>query len=106
MDKEISPTEAYELKKNNPDTLLLDVREDAELEICRIGGALHVPMGQIGEHHEKLPKGVFLVVFCHHGMRSMSVVQFLSTKGFDKAINMAGGIHAWQQEVDPSLATY
>lgn len=106
MNKEISPSEAAILQGNNPDCVLLDVREDSELAICKIEGALHIPMGEIPVRYEALPKEGPLVVFCHHGMRSLNVVQFLEAKGYENAINLSGGIHAWANEVDPNMARY
>lgn len=106
MNKEISAAEAVNLRENDPSAVLLDVREDSELAICRIEGALHIPMGEIPERHEALPKDAPLVVFCHHGMRSMNVVQFLEAKGFENALNLAGGIHSWAIEVDIEMRKY
>jgi len=106
MDKEISAKEAAILHANNEEAVLLDVREDSELAICRIEGALHIPMGQIPERYEALPRKNPLIVLCHHGMRSLNVVQFLESKGFDNAINLTGGIHAWAHEVDPEMPRY
>lgn len=106
MNKEISAAEASILRDNNKEAVFLDVREDSELAICRIDGALHIPMGEIPERYEALPKKGPLVVFCHHGMRSMNVVQFLEAKGFDNALNLAGGIHAWATEVETDMRRY
>jgi rhodanese-related sulfurtransferase len=106
MNKEISATEAANLRENETDVVFLDVREHSELAICRIDGALHIPMGEIPERAEALPKGEKLIVLCHHGMRSLNVVQYLEARGFENAINMSGGIHAWSMEVDPEIARY
>lgn len=106
MNREISALETSKLLETNPDAVLLDVREDAELEICKIEGALHIPMGEIPERYQHLPKDNPLIVFCHHGMRSLNVVQFLEAKGFENTINLAGGIHAWAHEIDPTLRRY
>ena len=106
MNKEISASEAANLRENDPEVAFLDVREDSELEICRIEGALHIPMGLIPEHIEALPKDGKLVVLCHHGMRSLNVVQYLEARGHTNAINMSGGIHAWSVDVDPGLRCY
>lgn len=106
MNKEISAQEAENLHKTESDVVLLDVREDSELSICRIEGALHIPMGQIPERADSLPQDKTLVVFCHHGMRSLNVVQYLESRGFENAVNLAGGIHAWSIQVDPALARY
>lgn len=106
MNKEISAVEAAALKKQNPEVAFLDVREDIELKVCRIEGALHIPMGEVPERFEALPKQAPLIVLCHHGMRSAQVVQFLEAKGFDNAINLGGGINAWAIQVDPSMSRY
>jgi rhodanese-related sulfurtransferase len=106
MDKEISAIDAAKLREQNSEVVFLDVREDSELAICRVDGALHIPMGDIPARYESLPRESPLVVFCHHGMRSMSVVQFLGAKGFQNAINLTGGIHAWSLEVDLNLRRY
>jgi len=63
-------------------------------------------MGEVPDRHEALPKEAALVVFCHHGMRSLNVVQFLEAKGFENAINLAGGIHAWSLDVDTAIRRY
>ena len=106
MNKEISAPEAVILRNNNKDTVFLDLREHSELAICRIEGALHIPMGEVPERHKALPRDAPLVVLCHHGMRSLNVVQYLETKGFQNAINLAGGIHAWAVDVDPEMKQY
>lgn len=106
MNKEISALEAAILRDNNKDAVFLDVREDSELAICRIEGALHIPMGEIPERYKALPKEGPLLVFCHHGMRSSNVVQYLEAKSFENALNLAGGIHAWAVEVDPEMRRY
>jgi rhodanese-related sulfurtransferase len=106
MNKEISATEASILRDDNEDVVFLDVRENSELTICRIDGALHIPMGEIPERAQALPLDRPLVVFCHHGMRSMNVVNYLESRGFENAINMGGGIHAWSVEIDASVPCY
>jgi rhodanese-related sulfurtransferase len=106
MNKEISAAEASILRDDNEDVVFLDVRENSELKICRINGALHIPMGEIPERVQALPLDRPLVVFCHHGMRSMNVVNYLESRGFENAINMGGGIHAWSVEIDASVPCY
>ena len=106
MNKEISASEAVILRDKNKDVVFLDVREHSELAICRIEGALHIPMGEVPGRHGALPRDAPLIVLCHHGMRSLNVVQYLETKGFQNAINLAGGIHAWAVDVDPEMKQY
>jgi len=106
MNKEISAQDAAKLRKSDSTVSFLDVREDSELEICKIDGAIHIPMGEIPERAESLPKDKTIIVFCHHGMRSANVQQYLEAKGFENLINLAGGIHAWANSVDPEVPTY
>lgn len=105
MDKEISVNEAAKLRASS-EAIFLDVREANELSICAIENSLHIPMGEIPERTGHLPKDKSLIVLCHHGMRSMQVVNFLQARGFENAINMGGGIHAWAIEQDSEMATY
>ena len=105
MNKQISAVEASILQKNE-EAVLLDVREASEQAICKIEGALHMPLSEIHDHYTALPKSQSVVVFCHHGMRSLKVQHFLVSKGFDNVINMQGGIHAWSTDVDPQMAQY
>jgi len=106
MNKEISAPEAVILRDKNKEAVFLDVREHSELAICRIEGALHIPMSEVPERHEALPRDAPLIVLCHHGMRNLNVLQYLETKGFYNAINLAGGIHAWAVDVDPEMKQY
>ena len=88
---------------------LLDVREDWELEIARIAGAMHVPMSEVTDEIEKLRNardGKALVVMCRSGARSQTVAEFLSQSGFNDVFNLDGGILAWSEQVDPSVPTY
>jgi len=63
-------------------------------------------MREIPERLAELDREREIVVFCHHGSRSAMVVRFLRGQGFDRAINMAGGIDAWSTEVDPGVPRY
>jgi len=106
MNKEISVCEAAKLRAPTDSATFLDVREPEELAICRLEGALHIPMAEIPARCDSLPRDRPLVVFCHHGIRSAHVVRFLDAKGFANAVNLSGGIHAWSVEVDPQLPRY
>jgi rhodanese-related sulfurtransferase len=86
--------------------LLLDVREAVEVATCAIPGSQHLPMGQVPESLDALPKDRLILVQCHHGGRSLRVTQFLRANGFTKVTNVAGGIDAWAREIDPTLARY
>ncbi|HSI07406.1 MAG: rhodanese-like domain-containing protein [Rariglobus sp.] len=104
---EISVDEAKQLLDQKPgEVLLIDVREPFEIELCRIAGAEHIPMRQIPEHAGSLPKDKHLLIHCHHGGRSMRVTQYLRANGYEAVSNVAGGIDAWSQVIDPSVPRY
>lgn len=105
MNKQINAVEASILRKDEG-AVFLDVREASELAICKIEGALHIPLGEIPDRYNTLPKDQPIVIFCHHGMRSLNAQNFLISKGFDNIINMQGGIHAWSLDVDSQVAPY
>lgn len=100
------------LAQASPDQtpVVLDVREPAELQIASVTAQgftlLTIPMGTVPLRLAELDPQQPIACLCHHGGRSMQVAQFLASSGFDKVANIAGGIHAWAAEVDPSLATY
>ena len=106
MDKEISAVDTAFLLKNNTNAVILDVREENELSICRIEVALHIPMAEVPNRYSELPKDAPLIVFCHHGMRSLKVVEYLRARGLENAINLSGGIQAWANEVDAEMPQY
>lgn len=85
---------------------LLDCREPDERLICRIDGAMHIPMGEIPARLSELDRESDLVVYCHHGMRSMNVALYLRKLGFPRVRSMAGGIDAWAEEIDPGMPRY
>jgi molybdopterin/thiamine biosynthesis adenylyltransferase/rhodanese-related sulfurtransferase len=104
---EISVHEAKRLHDSDPSgTLLIDVREPYELAICRIAGAEPMPMRQIPERIALLPKNKHLLVLCHAGGRSLRVTQFLRSQGFTAVSNIAGGIHAWAEAIEPDMQRY
>ncbi len=86
--------------------LLLDCREHDEVALCRLPGAMHVPMQQTPERIDALPRDRPIVVYCHHGIRSQRVAAFLREQGFDEVINLTGGIDAWAAHVDPTMRRY
>lgn len=91
---------------NGEDLLLLDVREPSERQYCAIDGSTHIPMGEIPARMGELDPDKEIVVYCHHGMRSFQVAAFLMGRGYDKVINLAGGIDAWSLTIDPDVPRY
>lgn len=88
--------------------LLLDCREADEVATARIAGSLWIPMREIPARVDELghDRSRRIVVYCHHGGRSLRVTQFLRSQGFENAHNMEGGIEAWSCLVDPTIPRY
>ena len=113
MNHEISVSDLQEKlketasKSSTESFCLLDVREPWEAERCYLPGAQFIPMGDIPSRaHQELDPDAHIVVYCHHGARSLSVVFWLREQGFERAQSLAGGIEAWARVADPSMARY
>lgn len=106
--KEISVLELKKWHDENLDFQLIDVREEDEFEICNLAniGAELIPMGNIMQHIDKISKTKPVVVQCHRGGRSASVISVLQMQGFENLHNLKGGITAWINEVDNSMSDY
>lgn len=103
---EMDPTDVHQSLETNPEGLVVDVREPFEFAICRLENAVHIPMRQIPEAIDKLPRDRQIFVMCHHGHRSLRVMQFLNDQGFSKVTNIRGGIDAWARTVDSGMKRY
>ena len=107
MDYEINPESVRLLSQSGETFTLLDVREPWEVETARIEGAKLMPMGDVPSRaHQELDPDDHIVVYCHHGVRSMNVTAWLRQQGFEKAQSMAGGIDAWSRSVDSKVPLY
>lgn len=104
--QEISVEELSLWRNSGRRHILLDVREGWELDLCRIDGALHIPMGEIPAGLDRIARDEPVVVLCHHGGRSLRVAAFLQAQGFEQAINLAGGINAWADRIDSGMVHY
>jgi rhodanese-related sulfurtransferase len=86
--------------------LLLDVREGWECALARIEGSTHIPMNLIPLRLSELPDDTPIVTVCHHGVRSFQVGLFLKNNGFEEVLSLKGGVEAWANDVDQSMAHY
>lgn len=102
---DISATELARRLKSEP-VYLLDVREAYEYEICAIPGATLIPLPQLPERLAEINGAQPIVAYCRTGKRSAAAVKLLQQAGYASAKNLAGGIHAWADDVDPSLPKY
>jgi adenylyltransferase/sulfurtransferase len=94
---EISATQLQHIIQDaNQSICLIDVREPNELLEGQIPGAINIPMNEIPQRLLEIPKSRPVIVFCHLGMRSQYVINFLRNEGYNNLINLSGGIEAWQ----------
>ena len=105
---EISCYDTSRWMETDDQPLLLDCREADEFALVAIAGAKFLPMSEIQSRAGELRayKQAPIVVFCHHGMRSAQVTQWLREQGFNQVQSMAGGIDRWAVEIDPSMKRY
>lgn len=85
---------------------VLDVREDEELAIARLPGALHIPLQELPQRLAEVPRDTPLAVLCHHGMRSAMATRWLMQQGHADVANIDGGIDAWSCLIDAGVPRY
>lgn len=102
---DIEPSDLKRLFDDGSEFFLLDVREPHEYDICHLGGTL-IPLGELAERHEELPRDRRIVVHCKLGGRSAKAVEQLRDLGIQNVQNLRGGIDAWSVEIDPSVPRY
>jgi len=87
------------------DIFLLDVREPYEFQIAQIGGKL-IPQNDVPQRLSEIPRNREIVVHCRSGARSQKIAEFLKQSGYNDVVNVAGGILAWADEIDPTVQKY
>ena len=85
---------------------LLDVREQDEWDAGHAAGAVHIPLGDLPSRFAELDPSDEIVLQCRSGARSARALAFLRQQGYEKVLNLKGGILAWSDEVDPSVPKY
>jgi rhodanese-related sulfurtransferase len=106
VDFEISVGQVQALRKRGEKFVLLDVREPWEIEKASLEGTTNIPMGSITARSQELDRTEHIVVMCHHGMRSLTVANWMRQQGFEKVQSMRGGIDGWARTVDPKIPLY
>lgn len=97
MSFDISPAEYEILKSHYPEVVLIDVREEEEYETHAIQGSILKPLKDLEVWSAQLDKSKHYVVHCRSGIRSLTAVQAMVSKGFNKVQNLTGGILAWER---------
>jgi len=103
---EITPEELKEKLENGEDIILIDVREPVEYEINKIEGSKLIPLSKLPEKVNELDQTREIVLYCKMGGRSARAVQLLRELGFTRVKNLAGGIDAWIEKIDPTMPRY
>lgn len=104
---QITATELKSRMDAGENVQLIDVRNPNEYEFAKIPTAKLIPMGEIMSRIDELDPTREAIIHCHAGGRSARVIQALQQSGYEGELtNLAGGITAWSQEVDPSVPTY
>ena len=103
---EITPRALEQKLRAGEDLVILDVRNPEEAQISRIEGSILIPLGELPERVAELSTADQMVVHCRMGGRSAKAVEFLRSVGFRKVKNLVGGINAWAEEVDTTMAKY
>ena len=106
MIREISVEELKARRDRGENPLVLDVREEWELQLARIPDVVHVPMNELPARLSQFTPGAETIVMCHAGGRSLRVAQYLANQGFTNVANLSGGISAWSQSVDATVPHY
>jgi rhodanese-related sulfurtransferase len=103
---EITPQELKGRLDRREPIVLLDVRDPWETALARLDNAVHIPMDEIEMRAEELDAREETVVYCHHGVRSAAVAEYLRSIGFQRVMNLAGGVDEWARTVDRSMKRY
>ena len=108
-DQAISTISVRDLKRKmeaNGAITILDVREPFEYEIAHIESAKLIPLGELPDRLDELERDGEILAHCKSGSRSAQAVEFLRRNGFTNVFNVAGGIAAWADEIDPAMPKY
>ena len=103
---QISPTELKAALDASDPPRLLDVRSREEFEAVRLPGAELMTQPLLEDFFHSGDKTQPIVVYCHHGLRSLDAAAYLIGHGFQQVKSLAGGIDAWSTEVDPAVRRY
>ena len=103
---EITVHKLKELKEEDKNIQILDIREDTEREHAYVKGTIHIKLTEIANRHIELNKENNIFVMCHTGTRSQAVVKWLKSQGYEHCVNVLGGIDAWAALIDRNIRRY
>ncbi len=105
QEMEMTTGEVKEKLDRGDKFVLLDVRDPNEYEVVHLEGATLIPLDQLQQRVSELNKDEEVVIYCHHGSRSLQAARYLQASGY-KAHSMNGGIEDWAEKIDPTLPRY
>ncbi|MCY4401850.1 MAG: rhodanese-like domain-containing protein [Candidatus Poribacteria bacterium] len=105
-DYTIHPHELKYMIDSGRNFVLLDVRDEWEYELVHIEGAVSIPLGELPRRFRELSPVDEIIVYCHHGMRSLDAACLLQQLGFKSVLSIVGGIDRWASEIDHDLQRY
>ena len=103
---EITVHRLNELRQEDKNIQILDVRDDTERDHASVKGTIHIKLVEIANRHTELDKGKNIFVMCHTGTRSQAVVKWLKSQGYNYSVNVLGGIDAWAALIDRNIRRY
>jgi len=109
MPRQIPPRLLVELMQKGQPVYLVDVRQPWEHERAALAHTdLLLPLDQLADRLDEVapPDGALVVVYCHHGIRSLNAAAILEQAGHGNVVSLAGGTDRWSQEIDPKLPRY
>ena len=106
MIQRLNPEEAKEILDKDKNVRLIDVREEWENNKAKIKNSELMPLSSFVQMSQDLNKEQKIMVYCHHGIRSLQVCNYLEELGFNNLINLEGGIDAWSKKIDGSIPVY
>jgi sulfur-carrier protein adenylyltransferase/sulfurtransferase len=105
---QITPVELKQRLDNGDDIKLIDVREPFEWDIANLGeyGARLIPLDEVIERRAEIGQDQDVVLYCRSGSRSAGAIRQLRAHGYDRVMNLKGGIRRWAEELDPDMPQY
>ena len=103
---EVAPGEVKDMLARGEKLFFVDVREKWEYDTTHIEGSVLIPLREIPANLARLEAASELVLFCHHGIRSLDAAAWLRSQGVEGARSMSGGIDLWSTEIDPNVPRY
>jgi rhodanese-related sulfurtransferase len=104
--RDLTPEQLRDRIAQGQTPCLIDVRTPEEFALCRLPGAQLHPAAQIAEWSKTLDPDAEILIYCHHGIRSLHAMMYLTARGFKRVMHLRGGLDAYSLRADPSVPRY